>query len=84
MPESDGKTKARVTLSLVRAKCLDCCGDQANEVRLCTATQCTLWPYRFGSQTTYYRNHHPELLKAAERRSKGLVLQTAHRTCSAA
>jgi len=36
-------------LQVIRAKCLDCCGDQPSEVRLCTATRCRLWPYRMGT-----------------------------------
>ena len=35
-------------LNAVRAKCLDCCMGQANEVKLCTITDCSLYPYRFG------------------------------------
>lgn len=36
-------------LKSIRAKCLDCCIQQINEVRLCTVTRCALWPFRFGS-----------------------------------
>ena len=32
----------------IRAKCLDCCCDNANEVRLCPATTCPLYPFRMG------------------------------------
>lgn len=32
----------------VRAKCLDCCCNQPKEVRLCTATDGLLWPFRMG------------------------------------
>lgn len=32
----------------IRAKCLDCCGGSANEVRLCTAPNCPLYHFRFG------------------------------------
>lgn len=35
-------------MKAIRAKCLDCCCGQANEVRLCTATQCPLYEYRDG------------------------------------
>ena len=35
-------------LSAVRAKCLDCTGDQPAEVRLCASASCALWPFRFG------------------------------------
>ena len=36
-------------LRAIRARCLDCCAEQPNEVRLCTAVKCALWPYRMGS-----------------------------------
>lgn len=32
----------------IRAKCLDCCCGSAQEVRLCPATSCPLYGYRFG------------------------------------
>lgn len=32
----------------IRAKCLDCSAGQAKEVRLCTAKNCALYPYRMG------------------------------------
>jgi hypothetical protein len=36
-------------LSVIRAKCLDCCCYQPSEIRKCTATGCALWPYRMGT-----------------------------------
>jgi len=35
-------------LKSIRAKCLDCCNDQPQEVRLCPCESCALWPYRMG------------------------------------
>lgn len=35
-------------LKAIRAKCLDCCGGHAAEVRECHLTGCTLHPYRMG------------------------------------
>lgn len=32
----------------MRAKCLDCTGNQSAEVKLCPAYSCPLWPYRMG------------------------------------
>ena len=32
----------------IRRKCLDCCGHQLAEVRLCEAISCPLWPFRAG------------------------------------
>lgn len=39
-------------LKAIRAKCLDCCCGQANEVKLCACTDCTLFPYRMGKNPT--------------------------------
>lgn len=35
-------------IKAVRAKCLDCCCDNANEVKYCPSEQCALWQYRMG------------------------------------
>jgi hypothetical protein len=32
----------------IRAHCRDCAGGSPKEVRYCTCTECSLWPYRFG------------------------------------
>lgn len=32
----------------IRAKCLDCSVGQKNEIRLCEAIKCPLWPFRYG------------------------------------
>lgn len=34
----------------IRAKCLDCCCYQANEVKLCPCKDCPLWCYRLGHE----------------------------------
>lgn len=40
---------ARVSpLRALRLKCLDCCNDSAQEVRLSTAVDCPSWPFRMG------------------------------------
>jgi hypothetical protein len=36
-------------LRAVRHKCLDCCCESADEVKLCPVETCSLMPYRFGS-----------------------------------
>ena len=33
-------------LRALRLKCLDCCNESAQEVRLCTAVDCASWPFR--------------------------------------
>ena len=35
-------------LKAIRAKCLDCCCEQRNEVAACPCQDCPLYPYRFG------------------------------------
>jgi hypothetical protein len=35
-------------LKAIRAKCLDCSGMSAKEVRECEFTECPLYPFRFG------------------------------------
>ena len=54
-------TTKTIILKAIRHKCIDCCVGQLNEVRLCAAVTCDLWPYRFGvdpnpSQTGFAKN----------------------------
>ena len=35
-------------LKAIRAKCVDCCGGNAWEVKICNIKTCALWPYRLG------------------------------------
>lgn len=42
------KTKNITAMYAVRQKCLDCSAWQQNEVRLCPAKDCALYPFRFG------------------------------------
>src|SRR5215831_147637 len=39
-------------LQAVRRHCLWCCDGSANEVRLCAATGCPMYPFRFGRRPT--------------------------------
>lgn len=39
----------------IRAKCLDCCVQDASEVRKCRQTDCPLWPYRMGTNVFHSR-----------------------------
>lgn len=38
-------------LAVIKAKCMDCCCGQRQEVLLCSAVSCPLWPYRTGKNT---------------------------------
>ena len=42
-------------IKAIRAKCLDCSGHNAAEVRKCPAYDCALWPYRMGSNPFHSR-----------------------------
>lgn len=37
-------------MKAIRAKCIDCCGGNIYEPRLCTAKNCPLHPYRLGKR----------------------------------
>lgn len=39
----------------IRAKCLDCCGGQQDEVRKCVSITCPLWIFRMGKKPKAYR-----------------------------
>ena len=41
-------------LKAIRAKCLDCCGNSKQEVRLCVAKDCPLYQYRMGCRPITY------------------------------
>lgn len=41
-------SKVLTPIKAIRAKCLECCCNQRQEVKLCTVTGCSLYPYRMG------------------------------------
>lgn len=49
-------------IKAIRAKCLDCCCGQANEVKLCPTTGCSLYPFRFG--------HNPNIKREVTEKQK--------------
>lgn len=51
--------KRLTPIKAIRAKCLDCCCGNSNEVKLCTCTGCALYPYREG-HNPYRREMTPE------------------------
>lgn len=62
-----GKTFSRV----IREKCIDCSGGVWTEVRDCWATNCPLFPYRFGKRPKTaikdLRNHYTvEVIQAGQ------------------
>lgn len=40
--------KPTTPMRAIRAKCLSCCNESSNEVKLCKIEGCPLWKYRFG------------------------------------
>ncbi len=42
-------------IKAIRAKCMDCVGEQPSEVRKCVSTDCALWPYRMGTNVFHSR-----------------------------
>jgi hypothetical protein len=62
----------------IRAKCLDCCGNQYSEVEKCTVKACALHPFRFGKNP--YRSKRelsPEAKQAASLRFKNARIAKA-------
>ena len=43
-------TKRLNRTQAIRAKCIDCCGNDRKEVKLCPITHCPLWIYRLGHE----------------------------------
>ena len=62
----------------IRAKCIDCCCGNQNEVELCPAYECPLYPFRFGKNpyrtkremTDEQKQHMREVLAAAREKQK--------------
>ena len=52
----------------IRAKCLDCCCWQANEVALCPSEHCALHPFRFGKNPYHTKRMSEEQRAAAAER----------------
>jgi hypothetical protein len=62
-----GHEKTRI-ISVIRAKCLDCCADQLGEVAKCTVVKCALWPYRMNTNPFNEREMTEEQRVAASER----------------
>lgn len=42
-------------IKAIRARCLDCCGYNVNEVKLCPDRDCSLYPYKLGKNPNIKR-----------------------------
>lgn len=40
----------KTPIKAIRAKCVDCCAGSYKEVAICTAVNCSLYPYRMGKR----------------------------------
>ena len=60
-------------VKIIRLKCIDCCCGSVSEVRLCTAKNCPLWPWRMGKNPYRKKVERTEDEKKAiaERLAKG-------------
>lgn len=48
-PKKGGQKMSKLTpLRAIRKKCLDCCGGQLKEVRVCNVKTCALYAFRSG------------------------------------
>lgn len=46
------RTRLKTPLKAIKAKCLDCSGDVADNVKFCPISTCPLFLYRFGVEPT--------------------------------
>lgn len=60
----------RSPIKAIRAKCLECCGWQPLEVKLCPCTDCALHPFRFGKNPYVKRTMSDDQRAAAAERLK--------------
>jgi len=50
----------RSPLKAIKAKCLDCCCGQQNEVKLCPSEKCPLHPFRLGKNPYTQKREYTE------------------------
>ena len=55
-------------MKAIRAKCLDCCCGQKDEVKSCPSSGCPLWAFRLGKNPNRTRTLTEEQKKAAAER----------------
>src|SRR5262249_21373846 len=66
-------------LQALRARCLDCCGQQANEVAACSAVECPSWPFRMG--TNPWRRPASEARRQAARQAMAQINRRRQQKC---
>ena len=55
----------RNPVKAIRAFCVECCGGSSNEVKLCPATECQLYAFRFGKNPYRTKREMTEEQRAA-------------------
>lgn len=68
------KNKITSPLKAIREKCLDCSCGSPKEVKLCATTECSLFPFRYGTNPFCTHNI------TEERRQELAVLMKLNRT----
>lgn len=70
----------RSPVKAISAFCIECCGGSANEVKLCTAPKCALYPFQFGKNPYREKREYTDeerqamrerLAKAREKQANG-------------
>jgi hypothetical protein len=74
----EGTQAAGGGLAVIRARCMDCCGEQPDEVRKCVAITWVNWPYRMGANPFRKQN-----LSDEERAARGERLRQSRERLSA-
>ena len=69
-------------LKAIRLKCLDCCCDSANEVKLCPCEKCPLHPFRFGKNPYRTKREYTEEQLEKMRESMNKARQSKSRNTS--
>ena len=68
MKQNETENALTTPIKAIRAKCMDCCCDQREEVKLCPAKGCPLWPFRMGKNPNRSRSLTDEQRQAAKER----------------
>lgn len=68
VPDGVVEERKRTPLKAIKEKCIDCCGGNYNEVKLCPSTCCPLYPFRTGRNTLVKRELTEEQRQASAER----------------
>ena len=66
--ETKEATEITSPIKAIKAKCLDCCCGQREEVKLCPVNTCPLWQFRLGKNPNRRRTLTDEQRQAAKER----------------